>query len=407
MPRRNPPAKWVLPDVVDPPERVCFTIEVPKNLYHIAAFRGALLSLASATKWADDVDHTAKLVADVWKVCVDNVRACSPCEEDNNQGVTLEDLLSQQIRISPDDSCIIQMWCIDHWEDWYNPQECIVRGSTQPPPAGSNPVSGETVEVCLPLQANGKVILPYTVSGGYKLTITNVAGATSDGTAFWFCGDGGGYVVGGCTAPGTHEVGDPSAVAYHMSIIAYIDGVYYPTNAPIIIPPDVVDAEVTFQVNDGSLNDNNGSLSFCVEVANQNQELNSHVFDFTISEQGFQDAAVGVYNGVYVPGVGWTNPAVSNLSIVRYMPLGLTIQRTKVNFTGVSAYNGKIFSSCFPQPCGGYTLLADAPPTGFDELTPHTFTSPEPVFQIQQDAAGTGDAIVASCEIFFYGDDPF
>jgi hypothetical protein len=405
--RRNPPAKWVLPTVIDPPGRRCFIIEVPDELYHMAAFRGALLNLASAYKWQDDPAHTAREVANVWREIVDNVKTCPPDCDPDLGGTTLEDLMSQQIRISPDDSCVIQMWCIDHWEDWYNPTECIVKGSVQPPPAAGNPSQGETKTVCLPLQANSQVVLPYTVSGGYTLTVHDASGAATDGALGWTCPDGGDYVLGGCGAPGTHEVGDPSATAYHMSIIAYIDGVYYPTNAPIILPPDLVDEQVIFQLNDGTLSDNSGSLAFCVDVANNNQPLNSHFFDFTISAQGFQDAAVGVYNGVYVPGVGWTNPAVSNLSIVRYMPVGFTIARTKVNFVGVSTYNGKIFSSCFPQPCGGYTLLADAAPAGFDELTPHTFVSAEPVFQIQQDAAATGDSIVESCELFFYGPDPF
>lgn len=91
MPRRNPPAKWVLPEIVDPPERVCYTVAVPKERQHIAAFWGALLNLASAIHWADDDAHTAKDVALVWREIVDNVCAddslegdcCMPCSPVN------------------------------------------------------------------------------------------------------------------------------------------------------------------------------------------------------------------------------------------------------------------------------------------------------------------------------------
>lgn len=71
--RRNPPAKWTLPEVVNPLETMCVQIQVPKERFHIAAFRGALLNLASATQWADDPDHTAKDVANVWKAVINSM----------------------------------------------------------------------------------------------------------------------------------------------------------------------------------------------------------------------------------------------------------------------------------------------------------------------------------------------
>jgi len=78
MTRRNPPMKWVLPDVVNPPSRKCFTVLVPDEEHHIAAFRGALLALSSGYSWADDEAHTAKDVAAVWNDVVNNVFECGP-----------------------------------------------------------------------------------------------------------------------------------------------------------------------------------------------------------------------------------------------------------------------------------------------------------------------------------------
>lgn len=75
-PRRNPTIRFTLPDVIDPEDRLCFNIEVPNNIYHIGAFRGALARLASAVFWQDDPDHKAKDVAAVWRSIVDDVEAC-------------------------------------------------------------------------------------------------------------------------------------------------------------------------------------------------------------------------------------------------------------------------------------------------------------------------------------------
>lgn len=72
MARKNPPAKWVLPTVVNPETHKCVTIQIPDERFHIAAFWGALQTLGSAYKWADDTAHTAKNVALVWRDIVDS-----------------------------------------------------------------------------------------------------------------------------------------------------------------------------------------------------------------------------------------------------------------------------------------------------------------------------------------------
>lgn len=80
MSRRNPPAKWILPEVIDPEERLCFQIEVPNDPMHIAAFRGALYNLTSARFWQDDPDHKALEVAAVWQDIWDEISmSCCPC----------------------------------------------------------------------------------------------------------------------------------------------------------------------------------------------------------------------------------------------------------------------------------------------------------------------------------------
>jgi len=85
MSKRYPRAKWVLPNVVDPSTSVCYTVPVPNDRFHIAAFLGALQDLGSATQWADDEGHTAKDVAQVWRDIIDELEKelCSGCKHTN------------------------------------------------------------------------------------------------------------------------------------------------------------------------------------------------------------------------------------------------------------------------------------------------------------------------------------
>jgi len=65
--RKNPPARYALPDVLRPSDSKCYQISVPNDLKHIAAFQGQIKALASAYLWADDPDHNALLAAEAWK----------------------------------------------------------------------------------------------------------------------------------------------------------------------------------------------------------------------------------------------------------------------------------------------------------------------------------------------------
>lgn len=85
MARRNPPAKWVLPEVINPDTTRCFIINVPNERFHVAAFRGALLDLAAGYKWQDDPDHKAKDVALVWRGVIDNMEDCGVTDFDVRQ----------------------------------------------------------------------------------------------------------------------------------------------------------------------------------------------------------------------------------------------------------------------------------------------------------------------------------
>jgi len=57
---------WVLPQIIDPP-RKCFTLEIPDEPMHRAAFFGVLESLTYWWNWQRDEEHTAAAVTRVWR----------------------------------------------------------------------------------------------------------------------------------------------------------------------------------------------------------------------------------------------------------------------------------------------------------------------------------------------------
>lgn len=76
MGKRNPRAKWTLPSTINPVNQKCFRVSVPDDPYYIAAFRGAILNLCSASQWQDDPDHKAREVANVWRDVYANISDC-------------------------------------------------------------------------------------------------------------------------------------------------------------------------------------------------------------------------------------------------------------------------------------------------------------------------------------------
>ena len=55
--------KWVLPEVVNPPDRVCYLVSLPNDPAYIRAFRGSIYELTRPYRWMSDEAHTALLVS--------------------------------------------------------------------------------------------------------------------------------------------------------------------------------------------------------------------------------------------------------------------------------------------------------------------------------------------------------
>jgi hypothetical protein len=265
MPRRNPPAKWTLPDVVDPPTHICITVPVPNDRHHIGAFYGAMLTLASATGWQDDTAHTAKLVAQVWKEIFYNLRP-GECDQLHNLGVFAEED-ELNLRIKPSDPCIIQIRCgEDDWIDWYDPRGCIPGSVTQPAAGGDVPV-GECREYDVALSGNQLWRLPVSVQAGDTVQISSAVGGWWDGTVSpWHCPNGQSYLLGGCVGSGGPSGGDPAPSVDHMRLIAGYGGNFFDAyNLTLTIPAGTPPSDIDFQANDSALDDNKGSVSFHVK----------------------------------------------------------------------------------------------------------------------------------------------
>lgn len=319
--RRNPPAKWALPETVDPPTRKCIEIQVPDDPAHIAAFRGALLALASAYNWADDTTHKARDVALVWREIVDGM---------TEWGCTLQTL------IAFDDLCGLQ-WSYDGGATWESAsfeacarygaqqeiQDAIIDGVIQGGTGGQSPQEPPAPNVCntfhVALAANQQWLCPQPVSGGYSISISNVSGAWTDGTPGWFCPDGNSFGLGQCgDGDRRTEATDPlTPSAYHMQIVGKLltDSTWFnPVGTAYIIDNDAPEQLFVLQANDQSLGDNWGQIQFDVEVCNNSWV---HVFDFTVSNGGFTVVSGEV--GTWVSGEGWNGQrydAFSNPEVV-------------------------------------------------------------------------------------------
>jgi len=80
MTRRNPPARYTLPEVPQPETFRCYQVKVPDDPMHIAAFQGQIKALSRAYSWANDDDHTALLCAEAWRPIFDELcLAPDPC----------------------------------------------------------------------------------------------------------------------------------------------------------------------------------------------------------------------------------------------------------------------------------------------------------------------------------------
>lgn len=317
-----------LPDVVRPPDTVCYAIEVPNDPWYLRAFVGTFFELASARSWDNDEAHTALQVAQVW---LEIALALKPgCSNGSGAGDSGGDM--PRLRQNPDNPCLLEQECLpDQWVTLFDASLCVQANTGQPSPGGDGPGPGQTQQFCLKLSGNGKVLLPIAVQGGWTLTLTNKTGGWTDGGGDWNCPNGQSYIGGLCFGVGGLDGGDPLPTALHASIIAEIDTLFYDGNALITVPPGLVDQQVVFQMNDASLSDNYGDVGFCVQVTRPTaaplsiaystgsgpaSAVPGNIIDVTLGNEGTDWRVVMAFSSCVkisiVGATGWQGPSSSN-----------------------------------------------------------------------------------------------
>lgn len=332
-------AKWVLPEVVDPSERYCFQIQVPKDPYHLAAFRGAILALASGYNWQDDTAHTARQVALVWREIYYAIKTCDGSE---NPLRDYSEDIDMGIRIDCDCQAFIP--CCDGTEKQLVTTDMLGKpgqpgsGSPQPQPGHSSCYEGT-------LFAGGFFLVPTIVNAGDVITIQSVQGASSDNGIDWYCPDGSTFFAGTCSGSGTTSGSDVAPSLKHMQVIALIDGTYYSAKSGdvITVPGGVVNKTVTLRVNcPTSPSGNSGNLQVSVCVANNQAVTWSHTLDLLSSSHGFLFRHSGVspfdQQGQWVAAAGLqttlvTGPTEYDRYLDAYLPFASITTLTRVQIT--------------------------------------------------------------------------
>jgi hypothetical protein len=174
-------------------------------------------------------------------------------------------------------------------------------GTPQPQPGGGAQI------YCTKLLGSGLFYLPTLVSTGDILTLTSYTDAWWDGGEIhWRCPDGKQFEVGVCVDAPYLVGSDPLPSTPHMSVIANINGTFYPffPGATLVVPGGVSMAQVTLQANDSALGNNQGDAAICVQVQNNQAGTWEQAYDFTRSPYtniSFNPVAPGVW----VPGAGY------------------------------------------------------------------------------------------------------
>lgn len=399
--RRYPSARYSLPAIVDPPDTICFKVNVPNDIAHIMAFYGQIYALGRAYTWGNDTAHTARDVAAVWRKIFDALHRdnceCSTPQAGADEGV------EQMIRQNPTNPCLLETsingtdWCV-----FADLSKCVPAsgqpgsGSQQPAPGGGQ----ACYEAVLP--GNGKWLLPSQVSTGDVITISGASGAATDGTGIWYCPNGQQLFLGACVGLITTSGTDPLNTVGHMRLIAKIGSVYYDAyNTSITVPSGITNANVEFQVNDSSLSDNYGELTFKACRTNNAAATFTHTFDFTVSNHNW------LANGVetWTPGVGWQCHATSSVQSDPYIDFtSRTLTSVTIYFTGLTG----TFSNQILRGGAGSTSLATGIVSG---TSPFTWNGSQASTEINllfnHSGAGSGDVTITKVVVTGLGTDPF
>lgn len=229
--------------------------------------------------------------------------------------IELED--NVRLRINPANPCEWQQDCGDGvWSHFWSPEDCGKGTINQPSPEGElSP--GQCKVYNVTLQGKEKWRLPVPVASGYTVTVTGFAGMWFPNVgAFWYCPNGAHNVLGVCTGSFDTDSGNPLPSAPRARVVYEVNGVFYDAYTPTTIPAGVSLTDLTFQMNDADLSDNQGNVSFnvtvCAPVSGAFvQETLSVPLNSGSSVSTVQDTNSAKVYKVTVDGVGSSNVGIN------------------------------------------------------------------------------------------------
>ena len=301
-----------LPNVVDPPDALCFVVRVPNDTWHIAAFLGTLHDLTNWFNWQRDDAKTGKEAARVWRDIWTSLKAQSCNAPTAPSGAEIEDFMP--IRVDCD--CNVFVTCCDGTEKQILTSAQVQALIQQQPGQGApQPQAGGCVTYHTDLPANQIFLIPAPVNAGDTITIRNVVGAVHDNQVIdWSCPDGNAYFAGLCTTiVEPSQPLDPLSSANHGQLIVEIAGTFHALlpEVAFTVPSGIVNQQPTIQAN-LQLATASGSFQFDAQVCNNQAGVWCRELDFTVSNFGFLgQSPCTVPAGVWTGGVGWVVEIVS------------------------------------------------------------------------------------------------
>lgn len=308
--------KWVLPEVVDPPDTLCFQINVPNDRQHIAAFYGAIYLLSKPYAWGDDAAHTAIDVGRVWRRIFDQLIA-GECNlpTPTPPGGVFEDF---EMPLRVDCDCNVFITCCDGTEKKILTADQVRELLTSQPGVGTpQPQPGLCQTYHGLTGAAAPWYVPTTVSTGDTLELVFSSGAWNDGgEVAWRLSNGDQFFDGRNVGHPVLNGSDPLPTEPHMAMLLNIDGSYYNVAAgPVTVPSGVSNAQVLVVPNDDVLTNNAGTITFDLKVCNNqaatysiDQTLDTFPYDWTTDIAG-----VSGTQSVWNAGEGWVDVPCDNL----------------------------------------------------------------------------------------------
>lgn len=297
-----------IPQEIAPDKLTCVQLMIPDSVAAKRQLMGMVRALSRWNQYDRDSAHSAKAWADIWKIaCQYTIESCGKepqlIEEWEDKLAICESLRWH--------NGVLQGFCCGEWVDIPTDGTGYMPGATQPT-GTDRPAPGATGCQPLLLNAKGVRVFPFPVLNGDIVTVTQITGDWWDGAIGpWYAPDGSSAPFLIPSGIKGHAGGDPSGTAYHMQLIAEAGGVYYPVNSgvPFTIAGPSGSQQLQFQANDGTLDDNQGDISFLVCVQNgQSAPVSEWCFtlDFRYSDYGWTPYTSGLgARAAYVTGQGW------------------------------------------------------------------------------------------------------